>query len=263
MTVASPLGWTPSPDGTGIAPAYPLGAPALMALFTLLGGPDAVFFVAPVAGLVTLLLVYRLARLWYDRDTALFAAALAAWNPLLIAYAKQPMSDVFATMWMTLALLLALRSIDADSGRCRTRGRHAAIITRPALLIAAALVPFLARGGDGPSSLAGLALVIGVIVQAAIQRHLFGSPFSTGYGTASVLFSVEHVATNAGIFAKHLWTIGGPLWIVGLALGVIAARPAPRAMPLMILATVAAPYLSTSRSTIGKRCATSCRASCR
>ncbi len=245
LAVASPLGWTPSPDGAGISPAYTLGTPALMALFALLGGPNAVFFVAPVAGLITLLLVYRLAGLWYDRETALFATALAAWNPLLITYAKQPMSDGPAAMWMTLALLLALRT-SAVTAFAAGLAAGAAVITRPALLIAAALVPLIARRGDASwrrAATCGAALAIGVIAQAAIQQHLFGSPFATGYGATSVLFSVENVVTNAGIFAKHLWTIGGPLWILGLALGVIAARPEPRSTPLLILAAVALPYL--------------------
>ena len=30
----------------------------------------------------------------------------------------------------------------------------------------------------------------------AIQNHLFGSPFSTGYGATTSLFSISHLATN-------------------------------------------------------------------
>ena len=74
MALVSPLGWTPSPDGIGIAPTFPIGVSAVMALFSLIGGPSAVFFVAPVMGAITLLLVYRLARAWFDAETALFAS---------------------------------------------------------------------------------------------------------------------------------------------------------------------------------------------
>src|SRR5688500_5541653 len=45
MAIAAPLGWAPSPDGSGIVPTYPLGLPMLMALFSAIGGPQAVFFV--------------------------------------------------------------------------------------------------------------------------------------------------------------------------------------------------------------------------
>ena len=137
MALASPLGWTPAPDGSGIAPTFPIGVSAVMALFSLIGGPTAVFFVAPIMGLITLLLVYRLAREWFDAETALFAAALVAWNPLFITYAKQPMSDMAATMWIMLALLLAVRSSNA-SAFARDLAAGAAVVTRPALLVAAA-----------------------------------------------------------------------------------------------------------------------------
>ena len=118
-----------------------------MALFTLIGGTSAVFFVAPVTGLITLWLVYRLAREWFDAETALFATAMVAWNPLFITYAKQPMSDMPATMWVMLALWLAVRS---SSGSAFGAGlaAGAAVITRPALLVAAAVIPLAAHRGD-------------------------------------------------------------------------------------------------------------------
>src|SRR5688572_21145450 len=102
----------------------------------MVGGPGAPFFVAPAAGLITLLLVYRVGREWYDADTALFATTLVAWNPLFITYAKQPMSDIVAAMWIMLALLFALRPAPGSAfGAGLAAG--AAVITRPALLIAA------------------------------------------------------------------------------------------------------------------------------
>lgn len=245
LAVASPLGWAPSANGSGIAPAYPIGTSALMALFSLVGGLPAVWLVAPTAGLITLLLVYHVTRAWYDGQTALFAVALAAWNPLMITYAKQPMSDVPATMWIMLALLLALRPSGASAfGAGLAAG--AAVITRPALLIAAAVMPLVAHRGDSPrrrAVLSGAGLAIGVAVQMAIQQELFGSALSTGYGATSALFSIEHITTNLRIFATQGWTVTGPLWIVGLILGVIAARPEPRARPPIILAAVAVPYL--------------------
>src|SRR5688572_13121059 len=245
LAVASPLGWTPSPDNAGISPTFPIGVSAIMALFTLIGGPSAVFFVAPVMGAITLVLVYRLTCAWYDADTALLATALVAWNPLFITYAKQPMSDVPATMWMVLALLLAVRSTSITAlGAGLAAG--AAVITRPALVVAGAVVPLVASRGAHPLLRAGLAaagLAIGVGIQMAIQHRLFGSPFSSGYGAAENLFSIDHLTTNLWIFTRHLWTVGRPLWLLGLLLGVIAARPEPRAKPAAIFGAVAAPYL--------------------
>ena len=245
LALASPLGWTPAADGTGIAPVYPLGVPALMAIFTLIGGTSAVFLVAPVTAAITLLLVYRLTRQWYDAETALLATALVAWNPLFITYAKQPMSDVPATMWIVLALMLAIRS-STRSGFGAGLAAGAAVITRPALVLAAAIVPLAAHRGETPRRRAAMSAVgfaIGLVIQMAIQNHLFGSPFSTGYGAASGLFATAHVTTNLAIFAKQGFTALGPLWILGLIVGVIAARPEPRSRPVLVFGGVLIPYL--------------------
>jgi hypothetical protein len=245
MALASPLGWTPSPDGAGIAPTYPIGVSLVMALFSMVGGAPAVFFVAPVMGVITLLLVYRLAREWFDAPTSLLATALVAWNPLMIAYAKQPMSDVPAALWITLALLLAVRSSGASAfGSGLAAG--AAVITRPALLIAAAVIPIAAHRTESPKRrllLSAAGLAVGVLAQMAIQQHLFGSPLSTGYGATSSLFSYTNVDDNLSIFGRHGWTVLGPLFVPGLILGLFASRPEPRNKPAAVFLAVLAPYV--------------------
>jgi hypothetical protein len=245
LAIASPLGWAPAPDGSGIVPAYPIGVSALMAVFSMIGGPSAVFYVSPVAAAITLFLVYRLAREWFDPETALFAAAIAAWNPVFITYAKQPMSDMAATMWVMLAFTLAMRSSNA-SAVAAGLAAGAAVITRPALLVAAAFIPFAAHRADRPrsrfiSSAAGLA--IGVIIQMAIQDRLFGSPTASGYGTAGDVFSTAHVKANAGIFLRHGWDVVGVLWVPALIVGLFASRPEPRNKPAILFGAVTLPYL--------------------
>jgi hypothetical protein len=245
LAIASPLGWSPAADGSGIVPAYPLGLPVLMALFTAVGGGAAIFLVAPLAAAITLFLVHRLTRAWYDADTALVATALVAWNPVFIAYAKQPMSDVPATMWLVLAMGLAARSTSSSAfGAGFAAGL--AVITRPALLPAAAAIVWVARRGDIATRRAVLAaagLSVGVIAQMLIQHYLFGSPVATGYGNPGGLFSFSHVLGNLGIFAKQLWLVAGPLWLLGLIVGVFAARPEPRTNPLIVFGAVALPYV--------------------
>jgi hypothetical protein len=248
LAIASPLGWAPAPDGSGIAPAYPVGVSSLMALFSLIGGPNAVFFVSPAAAIVTLYGVYRLARKWFDAETGLFAAAIVAWNPLFIAYAKQPMSDMTATMWIMIALALAMR-ISNRSALAAGLAAGAAVITRPALLIGAAMIPIAAYRGDEGQKLkrmlfAGAGLAVGVAIQMAIQQHLFGSPLSTGYGSSSALFSLSHLTTNLKIFfVRYGLDVVGPLWIPGLIIGFFAAKPEPRSRPALVFCGVLAPYL--------------------
>ena len=254
LAIASPLGWAPAPDGSGIVPTYPIGLPLLMAGFAWIGGSNAVFFVSPAAALLTLLLVYRLARNWFDAETGLFAAAIVAWNPVFIAYAKQPMSDVTATMWIMLGLAFALRA-SASPARagvdafCAGLAAGAAVITRPALLFGAAMIPLAAhRGDEGVKRrrflIAGAGLAIGVVIQMALQQFLFGSPFSTGYGTSAALFSFSHVTANLKIFfVHHGLDVVGPLWIPGLIIGFFAAKPEPRSRPALIFCGVLLPYL--------------------
>ena len=245
LAVASPLGWTPSADGSGIVPLYPLGFPSILALFELAGGPNAVFFAVPIMAAFTLFFVHRLTRAWYDADTALLSTALVAWNPLFIAYAKQPMSDVPATMWMVLGMALAVRSTSSTAFAAGLAA-SATVITRPALLLGAAAIVWTANRGDiarRRAMLSAAGLTIGVLVLMAIQNFLYGSPFATGYGSAAALFSPSHVIENLGIFAKQWWFTLGPLWILGAVIGIFAARPEPRTNPLIVIGAVALPYL--------------------
>jgi hypothetical protein len=245
LAIASPLGWTPAPDGSGIAPTFPIGTSSLMALFTMIGGQQAVFFVAPLMALLTLVLVYRGARDWFDEEVALISVAILAWNPVFVTYAKQPMSDVPATAWVTLAIVLAIQR-GALSAVGAGLAAGAAVITRPALLIAAATIPFIALRGERRYQrfvLSGIAAAIGVAIQMAIQATLFGSPFSSGYGPASGLFAWSHASANAVIFAKQFWVAFGPIWMIGVVTGLVIAPPDLRWRLAALFAAVTLPYL--------------------
>ena len=245
LAIASPLGWAPALDGSGIVPTYPLGLPFVMALFGGIAGSPAVFFVAPVMALVTLVLVHRLAREWFDGDVALLAVAVVAWNPVFVAYAKQPMSDVPASAWLMAAFLLALQT-SPSSGYFAGLCAGAAVITRPVLLIAAAIVPLTANRGASPqrrvfSAVAGL--FIGVAIQMALQMRLFGSPFQTGYGNSGSLFSLAYVPTNWGIFVRHGWATLGMFWVAALIIGARITPMELRWRIFTIAVAVISPYL--------------------
>jgi hypothetical protein len=245
VAIASPLGWAPAPEGLGIVPTFPIGASALMALFTVVGDANAVFFVAPVMALLTLTLVYRATRDWFDEEAALLAVAVLAWNPVFITYAKQPMSDVPATAWVTLAVVLAIQR-GALSAFGSGLAAGAAVITRPALLIAAATIPFLSWRGETRYQrflLSGMGAAIGVVIQMAIQAKLFGSPYVTGYGSAAGAFSWAHAPVNLVIFAKQMWVALGPIWLVGTVAGLIISPPELRWRLLVVFASVTLPYL--------------------
>ena len=245
LAIASPLGWAPAPDGSAIGPTFPIGTSLLMALLSLVAGDQAAFFVAPVMALLTLALVYQATRDWFDEDVALLAVAILAWNPVFVTYAKQPMSDVPATAWMTIAIVLAVQrnALSAFSGGLAA---GAAVITRPALLIAAATIPFLTFRGDGRLKrlvLSGVGTGIGVAIQATLQAYLFGSPFASGYGSASGLFAWSHVPINVVIFARQMWFALGPIWLLGVVAGLAISPRELRWRLVVLFAAVSLPYL--------------------
>ncbi len=254
LELASPLGWAPSAGGDGIVPKYPLGLPALMAIFSAAAGPNAVYFVSPVMGLLTLWLVFRFTLRWADETSALLATALVAWNPVFLTYAKQPMSDVPATAWMMLALYFACVKLEADdhtpagfiTAVFAGVAAGAAFLTRPALAVAVAIVPILAMRGPVPyrrMCLSGIGVAAAAIVQLALQAHLFGNPMATGYGSGEALFSWPALPENLDIYARRSWQTLGGLWLVALGAGAWVMRGPRSAAILAVAAAVALPYL--------------------
>ncbi len=245
FAIASPLGWAPAADGSGIVPTYPLGLPLLMAAFRSVAGQGAVFFVSPVLALLTLVIVYRIAREWFDAEVALLAVAVVAWNPVFVAYAKQPMSDVPASALVMAALFLALRS-GPESAFFAGVSAGAAVMTRPVLLVGAAIIPLASRRGRAPALrvlLAVAGMFLGVAMQMAIQRKLFGSPFATGYGDTAALFSFAHYGPNVRIFLQHGWEALGFVWLAALIVG-FQRTPIELRWPIVSIAVgVITPYL--------------------
>jgi hypothetical protein len=249
LALSSPLGWAPAAGGGGISPTYPLGLPALMAIFTI-AGSNALYYVSPAMSVLTLWLVFRLARNWSDERTALLATALVAWNPVFLTYAKQPMSDMAATAWLMLAFYLIRhpREGGASTRRSALAGvaAGAAFLTRPALLFAVALIPLLARRGPKPFQrmlLAAAGMAVAAGIRLAVQAYMFGNPFSTGYGAPEALFSWEALPENVDIYARHSWRALGPLWLVAVGAGAWVMRGPRAAAILAIAAAVTLPYL--------------------
>jgi hypothetical protein len=90
---------------------------------------------------------------------------------------------------------------------------------------------------------AGSGLVAVVAIQLLLNRQLYGSPLSTGYGESGVLFSASHVSTNAGIFARQAWVTFGPILLGGLIIGMTVARRDVLWRVLSISVAVTMPYL--------------------
>jgi Dolichyl-phosphate-mannose-protein mannosyltransferase len=238
LDVATPAGYVPAADRTGIAPSYPLGLPVLMAIAQTVFGWIGPFLVPPLCGVILLLVVWRLAAKWYGDRAGWLAAALVAWDPIVVTYAKQPMSDVSATMFALLAVwgLAASPRLPVLAGVAA----GASFVTRPGgiglivALTAFAAWPRESRRRDTIRFVVGLAPF--VLAQALLQWRLFGGPLTSGYGPVTQLFAGGSVWSNLRIYLEGMWTIHSVIWSVGL-LAACFARPRT---PLMLAATTLA-----------------------
>ena len=187
--------------------------------FVAVLGPTETAFRIPaaLAGLLTLLIVYRLARDLVTPEAGLFAALTLATTFRFILYARQSLTDVPVTLFVTLSVWLFLRAHDAPDGRSRRDALLAWVATGlaaltkgpvavlgPAIWIAFALIvhrqTFLRR----------LHLVSGLLVAAAIALpwHLYmialhGRAFvdvALGYEVVARYLSEDFPGRDRGIF---------------------------------------------------------------
>jgi hypothetical protein len=194
-----------------------------------------------------LVLIHRIAHHWIgDTPGAWLAVCLAAWDPLVFTYATQPMSDIPAAAWLLAAIWCLVRPAPMPVIAGIAAG--ASFLTRPGGLGAIAAVGLLAAIRVRPSLPAlvrfGAGLAPGVVLQAALQWLLFGSPWRTGYGQLGDLYSGATLLENAAIYGRALGETHPALWVPLAVLGLVALWR--RGMALWILLMLAAsliPYL--------------------
>jgi hypothetical protein len=176
-----------------------------------------------------------------SRIEGALAAALIALDPVFFNQGIQPMSDVPATMWMLLAAWMSIGMHPRPLVSGVAAGM--AVFTRPALLVAAAVlgISLAIRLGRRPLGwwLAGSGAF--VLAHAAVQYVSFGNPASSGYGTAEHLFQISRAPDNLANYAHWLIVVYGALVFTVAAPFVVRAAWAWTAAALA--AAVAAPYL--------------------
>jgi Dolichyl-phosphate-mannose-protein mannosyltransferase len=227
-----PLGYTPTGRDTQMAPSYPPGLPLHMAPAGLIGGWErAPFLVIPLAGLACLVLVYLLGReLRLPPAYAFAGSCILAFFPTFVFGALQPMSDVLATAWALFAVLAAYRSRAGNGALWAALAGFAfgmGILVRPtnAVLLAALVIALPLRPRALVSFVAGG--IPAAIFLLAYNSAVFGSPWSTGYGS---LLSGGLAWSNFPERARHysIWIarLLTPLVPIGW-LAVAADRRAP------------------------------------
>lgn len=222
----SPLGYRPSEDYHWIVPKYPSGYPLLMAAAKGLGGQRAMFWVVPLCGGLLVLATYGLGKRLGMPQAGLMAAWLMVTSPTVLFLTLQPMSDVPVAAMLAVALWCVI----GNSVRLALLGGvfcTLAIMIRPNLLPLVAVIGGwlatrpLRSGVNRRHSLLRLAVfslaaLPGPIVTAVLNAYWYDSPFSSGYETLDVLFSLKHVPPNLVAYARSLFATQGIMAFVGL-----------------------------------------------
>ena len=249
---ASPVGYRPTRQTHILAPIYSPGYPLLMALFQVIAGPGAVFHVIPFLGALTVWATWRLGRELGGSWTGAAAAALVTTSAAFLIMLVQPMSDVAAAAFWTLALLAAVRGRPVVSG-CATA---IAILVRPNV-IPLAIVPVLLLALDEPrppkSSLcarkrriARITLFVTAVIPAAatiglLNWYYYGSPLQSGYGPLGDIYSASRIGTNLQRYGSWFFATQTPLPLVGLLAPAFGRHGRDR--PHVLLVTTVFPVL--------------------
>jgi hypothetical protein len=161
-------------------------------------------------------------------------AVLLASSPIVQFHVVQPMSDVPAMAWWTLAVACALMpGAGAAAGAGALAGL--AVLARPNLAPLAAVVAAVAAGWaratpsrsfDGRRFVAYLVgLAPGVLALAVVHYGLYGSILRSGYGDVSDFFATANIWPNVRDYSRRMVAGEGPALILGaVSLGVLAIR---------------------------------------
>jgi len=223
-----PLGFAAQEGTNEMVPSYPLGLPLHLLAFSFLVGLDwATIPLNICSAFAAGLLLYLLARrLELPPPLALAGAITLLLCPLFLFTALQPMSDLLALVWAMAALYTALRAKEDWRWALACGAAVAwAVLVRPSNLLVVFPVA-VALGWSWRSYLwVGLGGLPGAFVLAAYNRHVYGSPFVTGYGSIWSAFSADYFVHNAGFIIR---------WIPGL-------------LSPVVLPALAAPFLPAAR----------------
>jgi|CXWL01.1.fsa_nt_gi hypothetical protein len=213
-----------------MVPICSSGLSILMAVFLRVGGEQALFLVVPLFGALLVGAVYVLGASVAPR-VGLAAAALAAASPVFLFQLVQPMSDVpAAALWCVAAALVL--SASPRSALLAGLATSLAILVRPNLLplgVALGLAVLLRPRLPGRDRLRAattyaLGSAPGCLAVALIQQYFYGSPLSSGYGSAEGLFALDHVGPNMQRYLTWFWETETPLCLLALAAPVVCRR---------------------------------------
>jgi hypothetical protein len=260
----APLGYLPAPTRPDASvPTYAPGLPMVMAVFGLLGGEQAMFYVVPILAGLAVAATYLIGSRLAGRTVGAWAALLLATSPAFLFQAMFPMSDLPAAAWW--ALSLAAMSFDGIAAAAISgQAAGMAILTRPNL-VPLAIVPAWwfarqlwtaapsRRQEVGRLLVFGSGVTIGCAAVGAVNAMWYGAATQSGYGSLRDYYDLGYFWPNVKQYAAWLTETLTPLVATALLgpAAIFAARPfgggswqQARAYGLSLVCFVAAVVLS-------------------
>jgi hypothetical protein len=231
-TVA-PLGWRAA-AGTTQVPTYAVGLPLLMAIPHVLGGALAASLVVSAGAALAVWFAGRLAMLVAGGAAGVLSAVWLATMPVHVFESIQPMSDVPVTAaWLACWWYVAKT---AEKGTVPFMAVFAGVAAMVAILIRPNLAPLAAipllflvlraRGARTKVAFSFAAPVAAAgLTVAFLQWRYFGSPFRSGYGSATEIYALSTVVPNISLYFEWLVDSHGP-WLLFAPLVLIVNRAA-------------------------------------
>jgi len=201
-----PITFRVAPDGR-MAPEYPVGLPLMVAtvaqVLPMERAVAVVVWLHLVLGVLATSMLARLAGL--SRAWSWLAAAMMGLSPLYIFQAVQPMTDVAALGWVTLAVVLAWKSRDRLAWAVPAGLVMAmAVLLRPSNVLAAVPVLVCLAGRWRQLTAWGLAGVPAAVWLLWYQKTLYGDPLATGYGSMPAMFGLRFFWPTVRAYAADL-----------------------------------------------------------
>ena len=201
-----PITFRVAPDGR-MAPEYPVGLPLMVAtvaqVLPMERAVAVVVWLHLVFGVLATSMLARIAGL--SRPWSWLAAAIIGLSPLYIFQAVQPMTDVAALGWVTLAVVLAWKSRERLAWAVPAGLVMAmAVLLRPSNVLAAVPVLVCLAGRWRQLAVWGLAGVPVAVWLLWYQKTLYGDPLATGYGSMPAMFGLRFFWPTVRAYAADL-----------------------------------------------------------
>ncbi|MGD2084939.1 MAG: hypothetical protein PVH61_02025 [Candidatus Aminicenantes bacterium] len=178
-----------------VLPQYPPGYPLLMALAGFIGLE---FYVTPILGILSIVLMYLLIKELTDKKIAVFFSLIWAFFPIVVYGSTSVMSDLVAAFFILLALYLY------QKGKIPLSAFSLAfsLVVRPTnILFCLIFLPVLIR--DRQWFKFGSYFAIPAFFYGLYNWLVYGAPWKIGYANVSERFITSAFFHHLGYYARE------------------------------------------------------------